>query len=129
MGSGGLAMASALRFLLFGGAIWLIPFAIGLLVFPVAPPESALFDSLMSVAVSASAATSSWLYLRRREQAGFAGAALTGFGWALISVALDAPFFLFGPFRMPVPAYVGDIALAYLMIPIISGFIGLALRR
>ena len=43
--------------------------------------------------------------------------------------ATDSPLFLFGPFLMPPADYFADIGRTYAMIPIIAGFIGLALRR
>ena len=122
-------MGNAVRYLLFGIGIWLIPFAIGMAVFPLADPSTPLFDTIMSVAMSASAGGLSWLYLRGREGNGFAAGAAVGLGWAVIALALDAPLFLFGPFQMPAGDYFADIGLTYAMIPIIAGFVGLSLRR
>ncbi|HKR23821.1 MAG TPA: hypothetical protein VJS15_01050 [Allosphingosinicella sp.] len=120
-----------LRYLLFGIGIWAIPFVIGMAIFPVVDPSTALFDTIMSVAMSASAGWLSWLYLRGREGNGFASGFLGGTGWAAIAVLLDVPFFLIpgAMAALPVPDYVADVGLTYAMIPIIAGFIGLSLRR
>jgi hypothetical protein len=122
---------TAVRYLLFGAGTWLIPFAIGMLLFPVVDPSTALFDSLMSVALGASAGWLSWLYLKGREGNGFAAGAAAGLGWAAMAVALDVPFFLMPDAMAAMPAgdYFADVGLTYAMIPIISGFIGLSLRR
>lgn len=124
-------MRTAIRYLLFGVGVWLIPFAIGMLLFPVLDPTTALFDTLMSIAMSASAGWLSWLYLRGRAGNGFAGGAIAGLGWAIVALALDVPFFLLpnAMAAMPAAEYFADIGLTYAMIPIISGFIGLSLKR
>ena len=122
-------MKGAVRFLLFGIGVWLIPFVIGMIIFPVAPPDSALFDTLMSVAMSVSAGGMSYAYLRRLDRPNLPAGIAVGLGWAVLAVALDAPLFLFGPFLMPAAAYFADIGLSYLMIPAIAGCIGLALDR
>ena len=125
------AMRRTVRYLLFGLGVWLIPFALGMALFPVIDTSSALFDSLMSVAMSASAGWLSWLYLRGSEGTGFAAGLAAGAGWAVIGVVLDIPFFLIpdAMAAMPVADYAADIGLTYAMIPIIAGFVGLALRR
>ena len=122
-------MGGTVRFILFGVGVWLIPFVIGMLVFPVVDPASALFDTLMSVAMSASAGGLSYLYLRGLARPGPQDGLIAGLIWAGIAVALDAPLFLFGPFLMPAAHYVADIGLSYLMIPVIAGFVGLGMRR
>lgn len=65
--------------------------------------------------------------VRRRRDRGL----LAGTVWLLISLALDVPFFIFGPeqMRMSPDAYMADIGFTYVMIPIIVGTIGLALAR
>ena len=121
-------MKKVLRYLLFGIGVWAIPFAIGMALFPMIPPESALFDTLVSVAMSASAGGLSYLYLRRVARPDLASGLMVGLGWAVIALALDSPMLLNGLFGMSVAEYFADIGLTYLMIPAIAGCIGLALR-
>lgn len=102
-------MGNAVRYLLFGIGIWLIPFVIGMAIFPLADPSTPLFDTIMSVAMSASAGGLSWLYLRGREDNGFAAGATARLGWAVIALALDAPLFSLGPSRCP-PAIMSPIS-------------------
>lgn len=122
-------MRDAVRYLLFGVGVWAVPFFIGMAIFPVVPPETALFDTLMSVAMSISAGALAYLYLRRLSRPELGKGIAAGLGWAVVAVALDAPLFLFGPLRTTPGDYFADIGLTYLMIPAIAGCIGLALRR
>jgi hypothetical protein len=121
-------MKTALRTVLYGVAVWLIPFALGIALFPVVKPDSALFETLISVIASAAAGSMSLLYLRKLERPSLGAGALAGFAWALMGVALDAPFFIFGPFKMPIADYFADIGFAYLMVPIIAACVGAALK-
>lgn len=61
-------MRKAVRILLLGIAVWAVPFAIGMALFPVVDPASALFDTLMSVAMALSATLFSYVHLSRCEK-------------------------------------------------------------
>jgi hypothetical protein len=122
-------MKSVLRFFLYGAAIWLAPFALGMSLIAVVNQESALFDTIMAIALGASAAWFSLLYLRRLPSADMRAGAMAGVGWAALAAALDAPVFMFGPYRMLIQDYVADIGLGYILIPIISASIGHALAQ
>ena len=124
-------MRKAIRILLLGLAVWAVPFAIGMALFPVVDVESALFDTLMSVAMAFSATLFAYVHLSRCTQPTLDEGLLAGTIWMAMAMALDAPFFLFGPdeMRMDPIDYMDDIALTYAMIPIIAAGIGHALRR
>jgi hypothetical protein len=123
-------MKAGVRALLFGLAVWAVPFAAGMAIFPWVPPETALFDTLMAVAMSLSATIFAVLHFRRAAASLAAGLGVGAF-WAVLAVALDAPFFFFGlpEMRMSVADYAADIGLAYLMIPIIAAGVAHASRR
>jgi NO-binding membrane sensor protein with MHYT domain len=120
-----------LRLILFGVAVWALPFVAGMAVFPVIPPETALFDTLMSVAMAFSASMFGYLHLSRSATPNLDKGLFAGTIWILMSLALDIPFFIFGPeqMRMAPGTYMADIGFTYVMIPIIVGTIGLALAR
>lgn len=120
-----------LRLGLFGVAVWAVPFAAGMAMFPIVPPETALFDTLMSVAMAFSASVFGYLHMARSANPSLDRGLLAGTVWLLISLALDVPFFIFGPeqMRMSPDAYMADIGFTYVMIPIIVGTTGLALAR
>ncbi len=108
-----------------------MPFAGGVAIFPIVPPETALFDTLMSVAMAFSASLFGYLHLRRSAAPSLDEGLFAGTIWMLMALALDIPFFIFGPeqMRMTPGDYMADIGFTYVMIPIITGTIGLALRR
>jgi NO-binding membrane sensor protein with MHYT domain len=119
------------RLIMFGVAVWAVPFVAGMAVFPIIPPETALFDTLMSVAMAFSASMFGYLHLSRGASPSLDKGLFAGTIWMLMSLTLDVPFFTFGPeqMRMAPSAYMADIGFTYIMIPIIVGTIGLALAR
>lgn len=124
-------MRKTVRIFLLGIAVWGLPFALGMALFPVIDVESALFDTLMSVAMAFSATLFAYIHLSRCAAPTLDEGLLAGTIWMMMAIALDAPFFLFGPeqMRMDPIDYMDDIALTYFMIPIIAAGIGRALRR
>lgn len=124
-------MSDWLRILVFGIAVWALPFAIGFAVFPIVDPSTALFDTLMSVAMAFSATLFAYLQLRRSRAPNLDQGLLVGTIWMVMAIALDLPFFVLGPeeMRMPIADYLADIGFTYAMIPIIAAGIGHAVRR
>jgi hypothetical protein len=123
-------MASMRRALLFGLLVWLIPFGVAFLIFPLRQSSRPLFESIMPVAVAAVVAGCGLSYFRH-VTTGFVREGLAlGILWLVISVAIDAPLMLFGgPMQMTIPQYAADIGLTYLLMPVITGAMGAALAR
>lgn len=124
-------MRKAIRILLLGIAVWAVPFAIGMAIFPVVDPSSALFDTLMSIAMALSATVFSYIHLSRSTATSLDEGLFAGTIWMTMALALDTPLFIFGPaeMRMTPAAYMADIGFTYAMIPIIAAGIGRALAR
>lgn len=124
-------MRKATRILLLGLAVWALPFALGMALFPVLDPATALFDTMMSVAMALSATLFAVIHLSRCSAPSLDEGLLAGSSWLVMSIALDAPFFIFGPaeMRMAPTDYLADIGLTYFMIPIIAAGIGHAMKR
>lgn len=121
-------MTSVSRALLFGFFIWLIPFAVAFMIFPLRESARPLFESIMPVVVTLAAVTFGVLYLKRVNQNWLREGALVGLIWLGISVLIDAPLMLFGgPMKMTIGEYVADIGLTYLIIPAVTVGIGAAL--
>ena len=124
------SMKSAFRIVKFGVAVWFVPFAIGMVIFPVVPPETALFETIMAVSMAASATAFSIMYFRKADGIRMVSGLIIGTIWWALAVALDTPWFLMmDQMKMPFAVYAADIGLTYAMIPIIAGGICSAFGR
>jgi hypothetical protein len=114
-----------------GVLMWLLSFVIAVFVFPLRQLSRPLFESIMAVAVTGGAVLLGLLYFRgvedRRLQEGF----LLGVLWFALSVLIDAPLMLLGgPMQMTFGAYMADIGVTYLCIPVVTcGLAGARAQR
>ncbi|MFQ6678618.1 MAG: hypothetical protein ACE5D0_09920 [Fidelibacterota bacterium] len=110
-----------------GILMWLIPFVVAFLIFPIRESSRPLFESVMAIAVSGSAVVLGLKYLKQINQSWKDEAVLLGFLWFIICIAIDAPLMLFGgPMEMTIEQYMDDIGITYLIIPVITWGIGVA---
>lgn len=116
------------RAILYGVAVWAIPFVASFAIFPLRESNRPLFESLIGVIVVVVAVAAALRYFRRDERADLAGGAALGFCWAAISVIIDLPVFTLA-FGTPLPDYLADVALTYLAFPAITTGIALAGSR
>lgn len=123
-------MTSLRTALAYGVLVWLIPFAVAVVIFPLRESARPLFESIMPVALAAAVAALAIRYFRS-VRAGFVGEGLrVGLLWLVISLAIDAPLMLLGgPMQMTPADYLADIGLTYLLIPILTVAIGTALAQ
>ena len=123
-------MTSIRKALIFGVLVWLVPFAVAFLIFPLRESSRPLFESIMPVVIAAATVAFAVTYLRRARRGALREGALLGLAWFVISVAIDAPMMLFGgPMKMTLAEYVADIGITYLIIPVITVGIGFAAAR
>jgi hypothetical protein len=123
-------MTSNGKALLFGVAVWLVPFVVAFLIFPLRESSRALFESIMPVAVASATVVLGVVYMARVSQGIVREGVLLGCLWLAISVAIDAPLMLLGgPMHMTVGEYLADIGVTYLMIPVITTGLGLVRAR
>ncbi len=123
-------MKSHAKLVLYGFLIWLVPFVISMAVFAFIPPETALFDTIMSVSLALAATFLSFRYFKQIDGIDMLQGLRTGTIWMVLAVLFDVPFFFFTEQMKMAPGdYFADIGLAYLMIPIIAAGIGRALDR
>ena len=120
-------MRSVAREFGFAVASWLVPFVVSVCIFPLKSVHPPLFDSLMGTALAASTVVLGCAYLRRADGNLVAGGARAGLLWMAANWLLDGLMFSSGPMKMSLGQYVGDIGIAYLMIPVIT--IGLGRSR
>ncbi|MFZ2470518.1 MAG: hypothetical protein WAW52_01120 [Methanothrix sp.] len=108
---------------LFGFMIWLIPFAVSVLIFPLRVSQRQLFESIMPVIIAIWTVFFSIFYLYRIKSNFLKEGIFIGTAWLLMSIVLDLMIFIVGPLKMPIWDYATDIAVTYIMIPVItSGF-------
>ena len=108
---------------LFGFLLWLIPFAVSVLIFPLRISQRSLFESIMPVVIAVWTVFFSIFYLLRIKSNFLKEGIFIGIAWLLMSIVLDLMIFIVGPLKMPLWDYATDIAVIYLMIPAItSGF-------
>jgi len=120
-------MASWGRAIGLGVLAWLIPFAVAFLVFPLRASSRPVFESVMAVTVTATAAWLGVAHLRRIARVRAREGLLVGLVWLAICVLIDAPLMLFGgPMQMSLGAYMGDIGLTYLSIPLVTWALAVA---
>jgi hypothetical protein len=102
-----------------GVLMWLIPFIVAFLVYPLHDSARPLFESVMAVAVTGTAVALGARYVGRGAGRG-EGLAL-GLGWLVLCVLIDAPLMLLGgPMQMTLGQYLADIGLTYVTIPIVT---------
>ncbi len=109
-----------------GFSVWLIPFCVAFVLFPL--KETALFDSLLAVALAFSACLATLAYFRRVERAAPRHAAAVGAMWMLLCIVIDVPMFV-ALFGWTLEAYIADVGVTYLMIPVVTTALGSARTR
>jgi uncharacterized membrane protein YpjA len=112
---------SLIRLILYGTVTWLVPFMVSV---PLMGPDGqsviplAVFKSLMIIV---GAAVGAWMLVRVFRQALLFKytALMIGLLWLGINIVLDL-LVLLPIAKMSLPDYLGDIALRYLIIPIMA---------
>ena len=117
-------MASWRRALLFGFLVWLIPFGVALVAFPLKESWRSLFESIMPVTLALVVVPCAVIYLRRVRSGLVKEGILLGVLWFAMSVTIDLPLMLNPPMNYTLLEYAADIGLTYVMMPIIT--IGIA---
>ena len=124
-------MKSTKKAVLFGFLVWLIVFLVGVFAFPLKVTNRPLFESIMPVAITLWTVLFALRYFARVDRRFLLEGILIGFIWLIINIGIDIPLFLVGgPMKMTPFEYVSDIAVAYLIIPIVTiGFGWLAGKK
>lgn len=122
-------MNKNLKLILFGVWIWLIPFVIAFFIFSLQESNPALFDTIMSITLAGAAVYLSARYLKALDGNYLNAGILAGIVWMIVNIVIDLPFFVFGILsKMPLSAYLSDIGLGYLVIPVIAAGCGWLLQ-
>lgn len=113
----------------YGLLIWLIPFAVAMALFQVRTTQRPLFESIMPVVLVACGIVLAERYFRLVTTDFLRHGLAIGLLWLAMSIALDLPVMLSAPISMTVPDYLMDIALTYLIYPILTVGLGIMLAR
>src|SRR3972149_11871028 len=113
-------MKSLKTALVFGFFIWLIPFLVSMLIFPIRTNDRPLFESIMPVVVTLSTVFLLIAYFKKIDAHFLIEGIVLGILWFVISIVIDLSMFMWGPMQMSFTDYMKDIGLTYLIIPSIT---------
>jgi hypothetical protein len=115
---------------LYGFLIWLIPFMVSVLIFPIHDSNRALFESIMPVTITIVVLFFSMLYFKKLEKDYLNEGIIMGIIWFVISIAIDLFMFLpESPMQMTFAEYMMDIGITYVIIIILPFGIGYMLEK
>jgi hypothetical protein len=127
--TGGRKMNRYLKVGLFGFFIWLIPFIVSVLIFPLRAMQRPLFESIMPVVIAIWTVFFAVIYLLGIKSGFQKEGIVIGMAWFFISIFLDLLVFIEGPIKMSLWDYATDIPLTYLMIPTITFGFGYLMEK
>ena len=109
----------------FGFLIWLMPFLVSFVIFPLRNTNRPLFESIMPVVLVLTVMIISVLYFKKIEKESLKEGVITGVLWFVLSLVIDLMLFLpASPMQMNFSDYMMDIGLTYLIILMIPIGIG-----
>ncbi len=122
-------MTSWRRALLLGFLVWVVPFIVGLISFPVRELWRALFESIMALTLSVIVVISASIYFNHVKDKYLIEGIFIGLLWFTMCILIDLPIFSYGPMKMSLKDYAADIGLTYIMIPTITTGFGVVLEK
>ncbi|MDY6964723.1 MAG: hypothetical protein SVM80_01960 [Halobacteriota archaeon] len=123
-------MNKYLKIGLFGFLIWLIPFIVSVLIYPIHDTNRALFESIMPLTGTASLVLLLVLYFGKVQSDFLKEGVIVGVIWFAISLVIDLILFIpESPMHMTFGDYMMDIGITYFSIPIICVGFGYLLEK
>jgi hypothetical protein len=116
------------RAFLYGFLLWIIPFLASVIVFPLKKTDPAFFQSSLGV-LSMALAVILTVHYFRKTQGNLKEGIFLGLIFAIISWFFDFLFFIWGPIKMPLIAYIKEIGIGYLLYMVIAIGFGYSLRK
>ena len=117
------------RAILLGFLVWVVPFVVGLISFPIRELWRALFESIMALILSVTTVISASIYFKHVENKYLREGISIGLLWFTMCILIDLPLFSYGPMKMNLKDYAADIGLTYVMIPTITTGFGVVLEN
>lgn len=111
--------------IIFGLLVWLIPFVVSLLIYPLKTANSPLFETIMPVVLVLVGSLFLFFYREKDTYLTPLKGLELGLIFFIISIILDLFMFTEGPMKMSFVDYMLDIGLTYLIYPILGIFFGL----
>lgn len=119
-------MNKNLKIVVFGFLVWLVPFAVSFIIFPLKNTMRPLFESLMPLILTIVVITLCYYYLKSINANFAKEGIIIGWAWFLINIIIDLFMFLpASPMHMTFVDYMADIGLTYVIIPVITIGMGL----
>lgn len=116
------------RAFIYGFLLWIIPFLVSVLIFPLKKTDPAFFQSILGV-FSITLAVILIVHYFRKTQGSLKEGISLGLIFAVISWFFDFLFFIWGPIKMPFDAYIKEIGIGYLIYLVIATGFGYLLGR
>lgn len=114
-----------LKILLYGLLVWLVPFAVSFIIYPLKTPLYPLFESILSVVIAISAVFFSYQYIKKLMANYLVEGITVGVIWLIMCITVDLVIFLpTSPMQMSFTNYITSIGPKYLIIPVVT--IGMA---
>jgi hypothetical protein len=114
-------MNKYLKIVIFGFLVWLIPFLVSFVIFPLRSTMRPLFESIMPLVLTIVVITLAYYYLKNINANYVKEGLMIGIIWYIINIAIDLVMFLpVSPMHMNFVDYMMDIGLTYVMIPVIT---------
>jgi hypothetical protein len=105
----------------YGVVMWLIPFLVSLLIYPIKVFANPLFESIMPVIITITVVLLSAAYFKGMNENFFNEGIIIGLLWFLLSIIIDLLLFIPpSPMQMSFINYMMDIGITYLIIPVIT---------
>jgi uncharacterized membrane protein YpjA len=113
-------MNKYLKIVGYGILIWLIPFLISFIIFPLREENRALFESIMPVTLTIIVLIVNILYFKKLKSTSIQEGIQLGIIWFIINIIIDLVLFLpDSPMQMTLTNYFMDIGLTYIIIIVI----------
>ena len=121
-------MKSVKYAVIYGFLLWLIPFITSIVIFPLKKTDPSFFQSFLGVLSIALAVILTVFYFRK-TQGNLREGIFLGLTFSAISWFFDFLFFIWGPIKMPLDAYIKEIGIGYLLYLVIAIGFGYLLEK
>ena len=117
------------RAILYGFLLWLIPFIVGFVIYPIRGSNRALFETIMPLTLTIGVVFFSTVYFRKINKGFLSAGIRLGVIAFILSILIDLLLFMWGPMKMSFADYMMDIGLTYLIYPIVTIGFGYLLSK